>query len=599
MILKDLLHRRKTQDLRKESKNHELTTTKKEVTPTKDITKSIRKSKSFMNLLSLKLPKSVSSSILKKSTSCNTLPKLTLTPPISLSGSKINSPGNVDEIELSNHSARKPSTFVDVSSSDIIDRYNHTSMVQGFQRVTSKPSSNKIVHPRPNSAMPVKFQTPQHYDFSQPLTPVKYTANSILIEDEIDTLSFEEDFSHSTTRQSMRPKTSSTFMGKTISLSSHGQFDSTMHSLSEPFTDAGSIVDANIQIYKHYSVSKPPLKFVSTSTPVESPPISPLTTGSLEPKLRSILGSYSIKTQEVEDCSTSKEVSYLEEDEDEIEDDDEEVETEGVEEEAEIENEERDTTELQAGPTSFTYNDTTSGLLNDAELDFTDDKIDMFRSELLDLVKKHKAIVQKQQEEIDHLKSLLIQEKKYTSFLSSSPKISSSSSPKEHPARAYFPHTPLPATPDNESLTSLLTSARSRRVRRAGFIPINITIAKDHDENLSDLLPPFRPSSSLPSTSYANVNNPHLYYDQLADSSGSLPALDQASGDKRNHSVSSNISSVMSVYHGNSTISSKDATTSLENHNLECKNGDYSPEISKEGTTLDHPDTSFTFQFYA
>lgn len=596
MILKDLLHRRKTQDLRKETrKKHELATTKKDIPTTKDTTKSIRKSKSFMNLLSLKLPISKSNNILKKSTSCNAFPQLTLTPPVSSARSNANSPGSVDEKQPSNQSTGNPSTFVDVSNSDIIDRYNHTSMVQGFQRVTSKPSADKIVHPRPSSAIPVKFHTPQHYDFSQPLTPIK---NSILIDDEIDALSFEEDFSHSTTRQSMRPKTSSTFMGKTVSLSSHGQFDSTMHSFSEPFTDAGSIVDANIQIYKHYSVSKPPLKFVSTSTPVESPPVSPLTTGSLEPKLKSILGSYSIKTQEAEVLMESKEVSYLEE-EIELEDADEEVEIEDDEEEVAVENEERDTTELQTGPTSFTYNDTSSRLLNDTELDFTDDKTDMFRSELLDLVKKHKAIVQKQQEEIDHLKSLLIQEKKYTSFLSSSPKLSSSSSPKELPARAYFPHTPYSATSDNESLTSLFTPARSRRVRRAGFIPINITIPKDYDENLSDLLPPFRPSSSIPSTSYANINTPPIYHDQLANSSGSLPALDQTSGDKRNHSVSSNTSSVMSVYHGNSTISSKDATASLENHNLECKNGGFSPELSREGTALDHPDTSFTFQFYA
>lgn len=641
MIFRDLLHRRKIttkskNELRKEESTSERNESEAILNARNDnqllkkpVSKNISKSRSFKNLLSLKQP-SKSKSGIKKSISCNTLPQLSLASPVtSAPKSNVNTPDidatPVEQIVAGDISAdhatkRISSTFVDFSMSDLISKYNHSYVDDPIPRTQppaydEQKSDYHVVDQTQQDSILLKpyrlttsqFHTPKFNNSFEPATPRRKTGNSILIDDEMDTLSFEEDFSHSTTRQSIKYKS---FIGKTMSLSSYGhsQLDSTVQSMNEHLTDVGSIMDANIQIFRQYSISRAPLKFISTSSPVKSssksPSASPLypaefsASSRLEPTLKNVHGSYSVQAEEADNCVTSKEVSFLEEDEDE-------------------EEQEASKTELQVGNlNTFTYNalNDSTEILNDNELDFTDDKIDMFRTELLHLVEKHKAIVQKQQDEIDHLKALLIQEKKYTSFLSASPKQPPT---KAFSSRTNSPYTgvsDLSSTHDDESIASLFTSTRPRRLRRSGFIPINITVPKDgslsDNESITDLLPPFRPSLSssplIPAESLASTNNSPLYLNQAADASGSLQAFDQISGSKRNQSISSYVSSVMSLTQANSTISSKDISTGVTTNQLVPEKlsllKDYSPNFLKDNrnvpTTLDSTDNSFTLQFF-
>lgn len=133
---------------------------------------------------------------------------------------------------------------------------------------------------------------------------------------------------------------------------------------------------------------------------------------------------------------------------------------------------------------------------------------DMFRSELISLVKEHKAMIHKQQEEIAHLRDLLKQEKRVTAMLLS---------PLQKSLKSFV---------DDETSPYTLAKKSKLKKRRSGFIPINIILLGEEQ-----LLPPFSESHLKKSEAYGNLN----HFERP-------PAVEGS----RNVSVASNVLSVMS-----------------------------------------------------
>lgn len=136
-------------------------------------------------------------------------------------------------------------------------------------------------------------------------------------------------------------------------------------------------------------------------------------------------------------------------------------------------------------------------------------KDEVYREEMLSLIERHSLMVSKKQEEINHLRNLLQQERRMTSFLSlaSSPQQRHETTPSSSPK--------LPNSPDFNG---------NRKMIRKKFIPIDITLTQEskpnnfvpYNRNTMHLLPPFetspkeqrvRSSHSIPNK--LNINDIH------------------------------------------------------------------------------------------
>lgn len=113
-------------------------------------------------------------------------------------------------------------------------------------------------------------------------------------------------------------------------------------------------------------------------------------------------------------------------------------------------------------------------------------KDEVYREEMLSLIERHSLMVTKKQEEINHLRNLLQQERRMTSFLS----LASSPQQRHETTPASSPQ--LPNSPD----------FGGKRMIRKKFIPIDITLTKEskpnnyvpYNRNTMHLLPPFETS---------------------------------------------------------------------------------------------------------
>lgn len=568
----------------------------------------IKKSRSFLNYLSLgQLPKSkvttekqVKSHIpppppysnytesnalsgLQPNKDVNQLPNINLVAPLDKNGiinehdlnfeitNQLQKDAEVSEI-------KEDSEF---SMGDIISPYQYsimkdTSIMKDNSSIFASPpniktqiiyTNNKICQPQPlsplyfNSIMNSDLKTPKLKINSESKTPPKDDIeNQSPIPDNIDQLSFDENVSHSTTRQSYANTPYKSESRSNIAMINSATKSNVRDSLSNGhYTDEGSIIDANFQIFKPYTLASTKLKFISTSSPIPSTKsVSPLSPSSPSPapRLKTINKvDYTLQNPSTDHHSVSEEVSDP----------------------LDSESEDADNEELDIEADHEELDD---------ELEFSFNPNDMFRNELLQLVEKHKVMLQKQQEEIDHLKQLLLTEKKFTSILSSSPQnksVKTFSSPKNTNSGTHSLSTSNASNNFQNRSSSNLHNPRTKR--RSGFIPINIILSKDeksafkHSQSYTtendtnddiNLLPPFRPTSasslssqfsnSKPKLSASPTSSNHVAFkvsnitDESYDNTPStFTASNTLDGQKekymRNHSVSSNVSSVMSTSH--------------------------------------------------
>lgn len=131
---------------------------------------------------------------------------------------------------------------------------------------------------------------------------------------------------------------------------------------------------------------------------------------------------------------------------------------------------------------------------------------EVYRNEMLSLIETHSLMVNKKQEEISHLKDLLLQERKINTFLAStradvSPKLASS---------------PKLSSPSPTLSPAISPMSDSNRKIRKSFIPMNITVTEEpkprnylpYNLGKKHLLPPFElkevdfdsPGSTRPSS---------------------------------------------------------------------------------------------------
>lgn len=118
---------------------------------------------------------------------------------------------------------------------------------------------------------------------------------------------------------------------------------------------------------------------------------------------------------------------------------------------------------------------------------------DVYRNEMLSLIETHSLMVNKKQEEINHLKNLLLQERKINTILSSpqqkSPSPVMTQSQFSSPRNIHSPKFNNSSSPGNEE---------GKKIRKL-FIPINITVTEEakpqnylvFNKNTIQLLPPF------------------------------------------------------------------------------------------------------------
>lgn len=333
------------------------------------------------------------------------------------------------------------------------------------------------------------------------------------VPDDIDALSFDDDISHSTSR--------------------HQSFvvPSNLNTRCEDqYTEDGSIIDASIHVFKHYLLPQR-LKYIAASPAiVETSPSSPTPQRGELLDLHDRLQSPS-PIMVGEEAGNSPRAPPL-------------------------------AAEDQNSPHSGSEN-----LHLDDELHFSHStSSDVFRDELLSLVKKHNLMIAKQQEEIRHLKELLVQERKYNSLLSS---------PLLKPCKSF----PSPLSTETSPAESHSTTMK----KRSRFLPLDIVVFGDDSgpmANDSGLLPPFAPSTKeapQPSPAFFSAiddisptlktlrqtdsskkhNLPPISVDQHPREHKTLwtprpMAADYNKKNTRNFSVSSTVSSVMSTSHGKS-----------------------------------------------
>lgn len=289
------------------------------------------------------------------------------------------------------------------------------------------------------------FETPKNQLItSTPMNP-KRSIQSPRKLDFIDCSSFDDDIS---SKNLLSPT------ARTARSASSNFFD----------TDDGSIIDANIQIFKTYSHGKQSnLRFISTSSPIPSESsqdhINTSTSPSPLPRVKSVGKLTTIEHSHNSCHLLSEDIS-----------------------------------------------DPIDDYSGDEELEFSDSK-EFFRSELLSLVQDHKLLIEKHEDEIKKLKTLLQQEREVVSRLSSP-------QTKSTPRFNYSEVSPQTTLPANRN-----------KKRRSGFIPFNIVVSTDASMNDSstDLLPPFKPGQS------ESLNSPTIK--------------------SRKPSLGSNASSVMSTSH--------------------------------------------------
>ncbi|EGV62029.1 hypothetical protein PSN45_000737 [Yamadazyma tenuis] len=124
-------------------------------------------------------------------------------------------------------------------------------------------------------------------------------------------------------------------------------------------------------------------------------------------------------------------------------------------------------------------------------------KDEVYRSEMLSLIETHVLMVHKKQEEIDHLKELLLRERKLNAYFVS---------PQSRENSPSFPGTPKFGRFNSSPKAALSPSSvdDSKKIRKQ-FIPLNITVTSEPKpnnyyplkRNRDHLLPPFDLSNNI------------------------------------------------------------------------------------------------------
>lgn len=348
-----------------------------------------------------------------------------------------------------------------------------------------------------------------------PEAPPERVLNFSAIPDEIDALSFDDIISHSTSRRQ--------------SLAVPGQ-------TTDQDTEVGSIIDASIHVFKHYLLAQR-LKYIAASPAIVESPVSP------SPQRGELVEMPLLGLQSPSPVSPSPQRG------------------EGV--ERPFPGPQSPSLMGAKGPEIESCAHVPQVL--DEDLDFSQStSADVFRDELISLVKKHNLMIAKQQEEIRHLKELLVREREYNSLLSS---------PLLKSVKAFSAaHSLEPSPAESQSTTR----------KRSRFLPLDIVVFGDDDGQStrdSDLLPPFAPTTEgdVPGASSAffssieevspgpktvpknDLSRKHnlapISVEKIPQEQKTLwaplpVAAEYCKKNTRNCSVSSAVSSVMSTSHG-------------------------------------------------